>query len=229
MKIQLSLKESSTAGSVYSAPSMYSAEQLQPSDEELAQIDKEEKEREEQQAEKDREEAAKKAKEKESKPQKTDAEKDGDDSDDDSGDDEDDEDTDEEDDEDDSGDESDDDESDDEDEESDDDSDDDESDDEDDSDDDSDEDDSDDEEATASSLIANVPGKIRIPFPEVEAYKPEDDAPESKVPDRDEARTEQNLAETSENADSNEGSNGKELAQASSAPLTYPDVFIKPV
>ena len=218
MKIQLSLKESSTAGSVYSAPSMYSAEQLQPSDEELARIDKEEKER---------EDAAKKAKEKESKPQKTDAEKDGDDSGD-SGDDEDDEDPDEEDDSDDSDDESDDEESDDEDDESDDGDSDDESDDEDDSDEDSDDGDSDDEEATASSMIAQIPGKIRIPFPDVEAYSPEDDAPESAVLDRDGERAEKNLAENNENQESNEDG-GRELAQASSAPLTYPDVNIKPV
>lgn len=64
MKIRINLKETSTAGSVYSAPSMESQEQQLPSDEELAIRDKEEADRQEQQAEKDRKEAAKKAEEK---------------------------------------------------------------------------------------------------------------------------------------------------------------------
>lgn len=67
MKIRLNLNETSTAGSVYSAPSMESQEQQLPSDEELAIRDKEEAERQEQQAEKDRKEADKKAKEKAAK------------------------------------------------------------------------------------------------------------------------------------------------------------------
>lgn len=64
MKIRISLNETSTAGSVYSAPSMESQEQQLPSDEELAIRDKEEADRAEQQAEKERKEAAKKAEEK---------------------------------------------------------------------------------------------------------------------------------------------------------------------
>lgn len=67
MKIRISMKETSTAGSVYSAPSMESQEQQLPSDEELAVRDQEEADRQEQQAEKDRKEAAKKAKEKAAK------------------------------------------------------------------------------------------------------------------------------------------------------------------
>lgn len=67
MKIRLNLNETSTAGSVYSAPSMESQEQQLPSDEELAIRDKEEAERQEQQAAKDRKEADKKAKEKAAK------------------------------------------------------------------------------------------------------------------------------------------------------------------
>lgn len=67
MKIRINLKETSTAGSVYSAPSMESQEQQLPSDEELAIRDKEEAERQEQQADKERKEADKKAKEKAAK------------------------------------------------------------------------------------------------------------------------------------------------------------------
>jgi hypothetical protein len=71
MRIKLNLNETSTAGSVYSTPSMESAEQQEPSDEELAIRDTEEKEREAQEAEKARKDAAKKAAEDAKKVPKT--------------------------------------------------------------------------------------------------------------------------------------------------------------
>lgn len=92
MRIKLNLNETSTAGSVYSTPSMEAAEQQEPSDEELAIRDTEEKEREAQQLEKERQDAAKKAEEAAKKVPKTPKEKGedaggdtGDDDDDDSG------------------------------------------------------------------------------------------------------------------------------------------------
>jgi hypothetical protein len=75
MRIKLNLNETSTAGSVYSTPSMESAEQQEPSDEELAIRDTEEKEREAQQLEKERQDAAKKAEEAAKKVPKTPKEK----------------------------------------------------------------------------------------------------------------------------------------------------------
>lgn len=75
MRIRMRLNETSTAGSVYSTPSMDSAQQMEPSDEELAIRDTEEKEREKQEAEKEREAAAKKAAENAKKVPKTPAEK----------------------------------------------------------------------------------------------------------------------------------------------------------
>lgn len=76
MKIRISLRgNKTTAGSVYSNADMAAAEQQEPSDEELAERDKDEKAREEVAAEKERKAAAEKAKKKATEAQKTPAEK----------------------------------------------------------------------------------------------------------------------------------------------------------
>ena len=157
MKISITIpkREVSVASGAYSAPDMGTAEQLQYSDEELAERDKEEKARQEKEQEEERKKAIEKQKKDAAKTPKTDAEN-GDTGGDDGDDSEEEDDTDSEDDSDD--------EEDDEEESDDDDSEDDDSD-----DDDSDDDDSDDdEEATASA------NKVE-PYPEAQSNDKESD------------------------------------------------------
>lgn len=228
MKISLSLRETSTAGSVYSTPSMESAEQLVPSDEELAERDKEEAARQKEELEKKQKEAAKKQAEKKEQAPKTQAEEEGDDDDsgddsDDSADDDSDSDSDDE-----SEDGSDDDESDDEDSDSD--------------DDDSDEDEDDeevddeDEEATASSLPFPDARGTKI-GPEILAPRKEPTKASEKLKEipadvnaSDSAKKIVGAKEDEENADiePEREDKGEELAIAS-ASMPFPDCPIRPL
>lgn len=221
MKIRIS-RHKATAGSVYSAPSMYSNEQTERSDEQIAADDKAEKERQEKEKKEKIEEAKKKAEEKEEKEKSGgggdsggDDEEGADDSDDEESDDEDSDDEEDDEEEDDSDDEEDDEES------------------------------EDDEEATASANKEPVPAHImpnsaaqpapKLPFPEVNAYTLEDPVIGAIIPEKEQEQKEgvenptgtENISKKTQEAieqqpePKRESTNNVEMATASSVP--YPD------